>query len=200
MSNPIDNNGKVIIGSCDVFVAEFTGEIPEDNIIEDDKNRAGNVKGGAVIEYSVSGNTIEDDKGRLKVNINNKEDVKLKTGMMTWIDRWIQSIIPTARIDTKTKPGHRIVKVGGLSKQNTKRYLFRHVHTYPDGRKLRVTVTGKNSGTISINFKNEDATTVDAEILAESLDDEGTLIIVDNQMSLEEAAEAQAAEPAKVEE
>lgn len=197
MSNIIDNSEKIIIGSCDVFVAEFTGDIPEDNVIEDDKNRAGNVKGGAAVEYSNSSQVVEDDKGRLKKTIITKEDVKAKTGMMTWIDAWIQALIPTARIDTKTKQGHRVVKIGGLANQNNKRYLFRMVHTFGDGRKLRVTVTGKNVGTISIAFKNEDPTTIDAEISAESLDGEGTLILVDEEMMEEETTQSQADEPGK---
>lgn len=64
-----------------------------------------------------------------------------------------------------------------------KRYLYRFVHTRDDGRKLRITVTGKNSGTISIAFQNDNPTQVDAEVTAQSLDSDGTLVIMDDELT-----------------
>ena len=57
------------------------------------------------------------------------------------------------------------------------------VHTRDDGRKLRITVTGKNSGTISIAFQNDNPTQVDAEVTAQSLDSDGTLVIMDDELT-----------------
>ena len=51
------------------------------------------------------------------------------------------------------------------------------------GRKLRITVTGKNSGTISIAFQNDNPTQVDAEVTAQSLDSDGTLVIMDDELT-----------------
>lgn len=187
--NQIDNSEQIILGSGDMYVAEFTGEIPEDAVIETDENRAGNIKGGATLEYSQTSQTVKDDKGRVSKTITTEEDVKFKTGLITWAKTWIQALISTARVDESSKAGHRIYKIGGLSNVNKKRYLFRFVHTRDDGRKLRVTVTGKNTGTISLAFNPEDASSVDAEITASSLDAEGTLVIVDDELTDEEAAE-----------
>ena len=91
----------------------------------------------------------------------------------------------TARIDETTKAGHRIFKIGGLSNNQKKKYLYRFVHTRDDGRKLRVTVTGKNTGTLSLAFDPEKETTVDGEITADTLDKEGTLVIVDDELVTE---------------
>ena len=182
MENTIDNSDEIILGSGDLFVAEFSGTIPEDSEIEIDTNRAGNIKGGAKLEYSATSQTVEDDMGRVKKTITTKELVKLITGMITWAPLWVQAVISTARVDTSTKKGHRIYKIGGLKNQNKKRYLYRFVHTRDDGRKLRVTVTGKNTGTISLNFNPENPTTVDAEITADTVDSEGTLVILDDEM------------------
>lgn len=181
-NNTIDNSEEIILGSGDLYITEFTGEIPEDAVIEEDGNRSGNIKGGATLEYSQSSQTVKDDKGRVKKTITTEEDVKFKTGQITWVQTYIKALISTARVDTTTKPGHRIYKLGGLANQSKIRYLFRFVHTRSDGRKLRVTVTGKNTGTISMAFKPEDATTVDAEITANTLDKEGTLVIIDDEM------------------
>lgn len=187
--NQIDNSEQIILGSGDMYVAEFTGEIPEDSVIETDEKRAGNIKGGATLEYSQTSQTVKDDKGRVSKTITTEEDVKFKTGLITWAKTWIQALISTARVDESSKEGHRIYKIGGLSNVNKKRYLFRFVHTRDDGRKLRVTVTGKNTGTISLAFNPEDASSVDAEITASSLDAEGSLVILDDELTDEEAAE-----------
>ena len=102
--------------------------------------------------------------------------------MMTWCKRFIQAIILTARVDETTKAGHRVYKLGGLANLNKTRYLWRFVHTRDDGRKLRITVTGKNTGTISLAFQPENETTIDAEITADTLDKDGTLVILDDEL------------------
>lgn len=181
-TNTIDNSEEIILGSGDLYIVDFTGEIPEDTEIEKDENRAGNIKGGATLEYSIESQTVQDDKGRVKKTIITKETVLFKTGLMTWIKKFMQAIIQTARIDETTKEGHRVYKLGGLANLNKTRYLWRFVHTRDDGRKLRITVTGKNTGTISLAFQPENETVVDAEITADTLDSAGTLVILDDEM------------------
>lgn len=181
-TNTIDNSEEIILGSGDLYIVEFTGEIPEDTEIEKEENRAGNIKGGATLEYSIESQTVQDDKGRVKKTIITKETVLFKTGLMTWIKKFMQAIIQTARIDETTKAGHRVYKLGGLANLNKTRYLWRFVHTRDDGRKLRITVTGKNTGTISLAFQPENETVVDAEITADTLDSAGTLVILDDEM------------------
>lgn len=180
--NTIDNSEEIILGSGDLYIVDFTGEIPNDTEIEKDENRAGNIKGGATLEYSIESQTVQDDKGRVKKTIITKETVLFKTGLMTWIKKFMQAIIQTARIDETTKAGHRVYKLGGLANLNKTRYLWRFVHTRDDGRKLRITVTGKNTGTISLAFQPENETVVDAEITADTLDSAGTLVILDDEM------------------
>lgn len=181
--NNIDNSDDIILGSGELYLMEFSGAIPDDAAIEAEENRAGNIKGGAKLEYSTSSQTVKSDNGRVRKTILTEETVKFVTGMITWAKLWIQALISTARVDETTKPKHRVYKIGGLSQQNKKRYLYRFVHTKDDGRKVRVTVTGKNTGTISLAFDPENPTTVDAEISADSLDSEGTLIILDEELS-----------------
>ena len=181
-TNTIDNSDEIIMGSGDVYIMEFSGEIPSDTEIEKDENRAGNIKNGATLEYSIESQTVQDDKGRVKKTRITKETVLFKTGMMTWCKRFIQAIILTARVDETTKAGHRVYKLGGLANLNKTRYLWRFVHTRDDGRKLRITVTGKNTGTISLAFQPENETTIDAEITADTLDKDGTLVILDDEL------------------
>lgn len=178
----IDNSDEIILGSGDLYLVKFTGEIPDDKTIENDDNRAGNIKGGATLEYSIESQTVQDDKGRVKKTILTKETVVFKTGLITWVKQYLQALIPTAKVDETTKAGHRLFKLGGLANQSKDRWLYRFVHTRDDGRKLRVTVTGKNTGTVSLAFDPEKETTCDAEITADTLDDAGTLVIVDDEL------------------
>lgn len=189
MANNIDNSDEIILGSGDLYMDEFSGDIPEDSAIETDDKRVGNIKGGATLEYSQTSQTVKDDMGRVRKTITTEENVKFKTGLITWVQEWMQALISTARVDTTSKPGHRIYKIGGLNNKNGKRPLLRFVHTRDDGRKLRVTITGRNTGTVSLAFTNENPTQVDAEITAGTLDKDGTLVIIDDEM-LEDAAAA----------
>ena len=49
-TNTIDKPEEIILGSGDLFLVEYTSEIPDDATIEADANRAGNIKGGATLE------------------------------------------------------------------------------------------------------------------------------------------------------
>lgn len=180
--NNIDNSDEIILGSGDLYLMEFTGDIPDDAAIEAEENRAGNIKNGATLEYSIESQTVQDDKGRVKKTIITQETVVFKTGLITWVKEFMQALIPTARVDETAKEGHRLFKLGGLANQNKKKWLYRFVHTRDDGRKLRVTVTGKNTGTVSLAFDPEKETVVDAEITADTLDKDGTLVILDDEL------------------
>lgn len=183
-----DKSENIILGSGDLYLVKYTDTIPDDDTIETDDNRAGNIKSGATLEYSMENTTVEDDKGRVKKTIITKETVVFKTGLLTWSKTWFQALVQTARVDETSKPGHRITKLGGLANLSKDKWLFRFVHTRDDGRKLRVTVTGKNTGTLSLAFQPDNPTTADAEITADTLDEAGTLVILDDQLTTTEAA------------
>lgn len=178
-----DNSENIILGSGDLYIVAYTGEVPTDEVVETEDNRAGNIKGGATLEYKADSITVKDDKGRVSKTIVTEETVTFKTGLITWADNFLKAIISTARIDTTSKEKHRIVKLGGLANKDKTKYLYRFVHTRDDGRKLRVTVTGRNAGTISLAFNNENATQIDAEVKADPLDSTGTLVILDDELT-----------------
>ena len=184
-TNAVDNSNRIILGSGDLYLMKFTGDIPEDAAIETEANRAGNIKSGANLEYSIESQTVQDDKGRVKKTIITKETVLFKTGLITWVKQYIQALVQTARVDETTKAGHRVFKLGGLSNLNKDKWLWRFVHTYDDGKKLRLTVTGKNTGTVSLAFQPENETVVNAEITADTLDSAGTLVILDDEIGTE---------------
>ena len=194
-SNPIDNSKDIILGSGELYMDTFDGStIPEDTAIEVDSNRAGNILGGAKLSYSIASQTVSSDNGRVKTTVLTEEIVKFVTGMVTWIDSWLKALIPTARLDGTAPQGRRRYKIGGLDHQHHERYLLRFVHTKTDGRKVRITVTGPNTGEVGIAFDKEKPTTIDAEITAEPLDGEGTLVIFDEELATAPAAATEGGE------
>ena len=181
-NNLINDNNEIILGSGELYMVTFDGKtVPADTDIEKPENVAGNIKGGAKLDYGTESQTVSSDNGRVKATIIKEETVKFTTGLITWCQNWLKALIPTARIDASHTNGIRY-KIGGLGQQNHERYLLRFVHTKRDGRKLRLTVTGVNTGSVGLSFDPDNPTTVDAEITAEPLDSEGTLVYYDAEL------------------
>ena len=175
---------EIILGSGDLYYAEFDGAtIPEDSTLEVEEKRAGHIKGGAAIEYKPSFYEASDDFKRVTKSILTEEVATMKLGLITWAENVLEALISTARKSTTS--GKVTYKIGGIKNANGKKYLWRFVHTKDDGKKIRITVTGKNQGGVSITFAKDKETTVDPEITAEPLDAEGTLIIFDEEVQAE---------------
>lgn len=165
----------ITLGSGKMYITEFTGKIPENSVIETEKNIAGYIQGGASLEYSPEFYTAEDDLGKAKKTIITKEDVKLKSGIMTWNGKTLQQLCATGRV-TEEK-GIRKVKIGGISNNDNKNYVIHFVHEDKVDGDVRVTIVGKNTAGFTLAFAKDKETVVDAEFGAVPSDDEGTLII-----------------------
>ena len=84
-NNLINDNNEIILGSGELYMVTFDGKtIPEDSEIEKDTNLAGNIKGGAKLDYSTDSQTVSSDNGRVKATIIKEETVKFTTGLITW--------------------------------------------------------------------------------------------------------------------
>lgn len=165
----------ITLGSGKMYITDFTGKIPENSVIETEENIAGYIQGGASLEYSPEFYTAEDDLGKAKKTIITKEDVKLKSGIMTWNGKTLQQLCATGRV-TEEK-GIRKVKIGGISNNDNKNYVIHFVHEDKVDGDVRVTIVGKNTAGFTLAFAKDKETVVDAEFGAVPSDDEGTLII-----------------------
>lgn len=171
---------KIVLGSGDLYTTEFSGTIPDDATIETDDNRLSYIQGGATLEYKPEYYTVEDDKGVVSKTIITKEEATLKSGIMTWCGNTLKKLCSTARVTEKS--GKRTVKIGGRSKDDGKKYLFRFVHSDPTDGKIRITIVGKNQSGFSLAFAKDKETVIDAEIKAQPHDSDGTLIIYEEEM------------------
>jgi hypothetical protein len=166
---------KIVLGSGDLFVKEFIGEIPSDEEIETDDNQLGFISGGASLEYKPKFYEAQDDLGQVKKTILTEEEATFKSGVITWNGKTLTVLCSTARIEEKA--GKRIVKVGGVNNQNGKKYLIRFRHKDEIDGDIRVTIVGSNQAGFNLAFKKDKETVVDAEFKAQPMDKEGTLIL-----------------------
>lgn len=166
---------KITLGSGRVYHTKFTGEIPEDNVIETKANQLGYISGGASVEYKPKYYTAKDDLGVVTKTIITEEEAKFKTGILTFNGNTLKTICETARVDESATK--RTVKIGGVGQANGENHLIRFVHEDKTDGDVRITICGRNEGGFTLKYEKEKATVIDAEITCQSLDNEGTLII-----------------------
>lgn len=181
MSN---NLTEVILGSGNLYIMAFTGEVPDHATIEVENNLAGRIQGGAALEYKPSKKSIKDDSGAVSKEFITSEEATVKSGILTWClstlniltaaGRYIETVVNNIRTAT--------LKIGGKAGRGLTKYLIRFVHTKDSGYKFRCTIVGTASSGFKLEFKPEDATVIDAEFTATSHDNEGTLVILEEEL------------------
>ena len=170
----------ITLGSGILYVAEFSGTIPEDETLEVDTNRLGWIKGGAQLQYTPEYYTAEDDLGKVKKQKITKEEVILTSGIMTWNGKVLEKLTSTG---TSTEASEkRTTKIGGVGNDNGKSYVLRFVHEDATDGDVRVTIVGKNTSGFTLAFASDNETVIDAQFTALPNDSKGTLIIIEEEM------------------
>ena len=166
------------LGSGDLFIKEYTAgsSVTAEDVITNGE-RLGEIKGGASLEYTVETKEDSSDLGRTKIFIISKEDVVLKSGVMTWNGKTLEKLCQTARVSVSEKK--RTIKIGGLANAANKSYAVAFQYK-GDGKKgLTVLIVGKNTAGFTVSFSSDNATVIDAEFKAQALDNEGTLVVIE---------------------
>lgn len=178
-------NKRVVLGSGKLYIIEFSGEIPENSMIEVPENILGYIQKGANIEYKPEYYTAEDDLGLIKEIFLTKETVTFKSGVMTWNGKTLQKLCSTAIITENAEKKTRTVKIGGVGKQDGKMYAIRFVYENKVSGNIRTTIVGKNENGFAITFEKEKETVIDATFTATPIDDDGTLLIYEEEFKEE---------------
>lgn len=170
------------LGSGDLFIKEYTAGsvVTADDVITNGE-RLGEIKGGASLEYTTETKEDSSDLGRTKIVIISKEDVVLKSGVMTWNGKTLEKLCQTARVTEsgEVSAKKRTIKIGGLAHAANKSYAVAFQYK-GDGKKgLTVLIVGKNTAGFTVSFSSDNATVIDAEFKAQALDNEGTLVIIE---------------------
>ncbi len=176
----------ITLGSGKLYIAEHTGStIPANDVLETENNLAGYIQGGAELEYKPEFYTAEDDLGKVKKTIITKEEAKLKSGIMTWNGNTLRQLCATGRVTDDTENGVRTVKIGGIDNTDNKNYVIHFVHKDAVDGDVRVTIVGKNTAGFTLAFAKDKETVIDAEFEAIPSDDEGTLIVYQEEIEVQ---------------
>lgn len=170
---------RIILGSGKLYCQEFTTDIPADTAIEVDDNLLGLISGGATVKYEAESYSAQDDLGLVVKKMITSETVSLETGILTWNGKTLEKLCSTARVtDSGNK---RTVKIGGIANYNGKKYLFRFVHDDAEFGKIRITIVGTSDEGFEFSFTKDEETTIDTTINAMPCDNEGTLLIFEEE-------------------
>lgn len=172
----------ITLGSGKLYAVLLADEtIPENAEIEKAENLLGLIKGGAELEYTPETYTAKDDLGLAVKEVLTSEEVKMKSGIMTWNGDTIKKLTQTGRVTEAG--GIRTVKIGGTANQTGAKYVLLFVHTDKQDGDVRIKIVGRNTAGFTLAFKPDEETIIDAEFTAlPDLDDEGTLVILEEQI------------------
>lgn len=176
------DKNRITLGSGKLYVVLYDSEdgIPEDTVIETEENRLGWIKSGAEVVYTPSFYTAEDDLGKVKKRTIQSEEATLKSGIMTWNGKTLEKITSTG---TSTESnGKRITKIGGVGNYNGNSYVIRFLHEDAVDGNVRITIVGQNTSGFTLAFAKDAETIIDAEFSALPSDENGTLIIVEEEI------------------
>ena len=168
------NFKRIVLGSGDLFLMEFTGALPSIEDICIDTNFLGYIQGGATLEYKPTFYEAKDDTGKaIKIIITDEEAI-LKSGIMTFNGETLKTLCATGRVSDKDNK--RTVKIGGISNADNKRYVICFHHIDKIDGDIWVVIVGQNQSGFTLAFAKDKETVIDAEFKALCQDDEGTLI------------------------
>lgn len=172
------NTEKIVLGSGKLYVTEFVaGEaMPDDATLEVQNNLIGWIQGGATLTYTPTFYEAKDDLGMVSKKFLTEEEAILSSGIMTWNGATIAKLSATARVD-ETKAGIRTVKIGGIGNYDGKQYVIRFTHEDKVDGDIRITIVGSNEAGFEMSFAKDQETVINAEFKAQPQDNEGTLIL-----------------------
>lgn len=165
---------RIVLGSGDLYVSEYINDtIPSvEDILKTE--RLGYISGGASLEYKPTFVTVKDDSGYVQKTTITDEKATLKSGVLTFDGNSLKKLCSTASVvETATE---RILKIGGVGNYDGKSYVVLFHHTDRIDGNIDVLIVGQNQAGMTIQFKKDKETVVDAEFTANPMDDKGTLI------------------------
>ena len=172
---------EIIVGSCEMYMKEFTGEVPELKTREQimalcvDANRYGHTKGGCTLTYAKETDELVSDDGKLRRTVLKSDSLKAKLGLFGWDGDAVRALEATASTETSTDGKLRITKIGGLSNDDGKTWLVILPHEDKVAGDSWWAFVGKNTAGFELVYSTDDGTKVEPEFSAESIDGEGHL-------------------------
>ena len=165
----------ITVGSCDVYVAKYTGAMPTKEEMCVDTNKFGHTKNGATIKYEKDVTELTDDFGRIKKTVLNSEKVTIGFGLFGWNGRTIEMIVSTAAVSEDA--GLRTTEIGGLSNDDGQVYVVCLHHIDKQDGDAWYMGIGKNTEGLELAYKQDDGTILEPTFTCEPYNSEGRLLM-----------------------
>lgn len=169
----------VTLGSGDLYIAEYSGAIPEDDAFESAENKIGSIKAGAELSYSPETYEVSNGYGIVLKRFITKEEVVFKSGILTWNLDVLSKLCMGG--DVTTTSTKSILKIGGR-RRGIKQIALRFIHTMDDGKTIKMTMVGTPSAGFTLAFNPDEETVIDAEFTAMAQDVAGTLVLIEKEI------------------
>ena len=169
------NTNTVTLGSGDLYILDYEGNIPSDEDIETLENKIGSIKGGAELEYSPESYAVTGDDGRTYKSFITKEEVKFKSGVLTWNLDVLSKLCMGGELTKDSNTA--TLKIGKNTSSSIKQVLLRFVHKLDGEKAIKMTMIGSPSAGFTLSFNPEEETVIDAEFSALSQAD-GTKVTI----------------------
>ena len=167
----------MLLGSGDLYIMAYTGQIPEDGTIETEGNMIGGIKGGATISYTPTIYSVSDDMRRIKKSLITAEEATFKTGYLSFDLGEIAKIALGSTLQSSYSGTKSTLSVGGG--QTISEYVLRFVHTMGNGKKVRVSMIGTPVSGFELAFSPENESVINAEFSAVPMNNKGHLFTIE---------------------
>lgn len=171
---------NILLGSGSLYFKDWSAisasEKASPKTIKSEANRLGDIKGGATLAYGATFYEAKDDLIRVKKTILTDEDIKFKTGIITFNNDTLAALASTAVNEEVTAPtssatGLDRLKLGGLTNYSAKEYLFYYEHI--DGIHSCY-FRGSFASGFNLQMAKENETQIDLEITCNPFDPSAT--------------------------
>lgn len=169
---------EIVLGSGALYLAKYKrgDEVVLANFCNT-QNRIGLIQGGCTLEYKPTTYEVKDDMNVIYKRFITSEEATIKSGILTWDVKALHSILSNHSYNDTNQI--YTIKLGGLGAREMDEMVVVFEHKKKDGTVIRVGMVATNDAGITLAFQPDKETVVDAEFHSIGCDDQGTLVIIE---------------------
>lgn len=173
---------NITLGSGKLYIAKFTaGSEFNLSTVAVASNQVGLIQGGASLEYKPTTYEVKDDMSVIYKRFITSEEATLKSGILTWDLAALDKIVGNKEYEATNSM--RTLKLGGNGAREMEQFAVVFVHEKTDGEEIRIGIVGTNEAGLNLSFAADKETVVDAEFKAVGSDANGTLVIIEEDIT-----------------
>lgn len=154
---------KYALGVGDIYMLVADTIPTTDTELEIEGNFIGSTSGGCSLSYNFEKYDIKDDNDATIDSLKQNEKVGFKGNILTFDLITLAKLTANAEVDdTETET---VLKLGSNDK-SLQKIVIRYVHTFKDGKKMRVTLLGNSASGFELSFTKDKETIIPFEISA----------------------------------